>query len=86
MEVLWRESFDDMRPFDSQIITFKIIVMGLQVWGSNYWNCRQSAPFHENRDDFNQGREPDTAACVHDAFLLSNFVFKTLSNKLVCIT
>ena len=39
--------------------------------------------FHKNQEAFNEVGEPDTAASVHDvflfynAFLLSNFLFKT---------
>ena len=48
--------------------------------------------FHKNGEDFNQGREPDTATGVHDVFLFykaffwSNLVFKTLSTTLLYIT
>ena len=31
--------------------------------------------FPKNGEDFNQGRQPDTAASVHDAFLFYNALF-----------
>lgn len=31
--------------------------------------------FPKNEEDFNQGRQPDTAASVHDAFLFYNALF-----------
>ena len=69
----------------------------LMKWGYKYGVANVKTlgnllRFHKNREDFNEVGVPDTAASVHDvllfynAFLLSNFLFKARSSKLLHIT